>query len=362
MANAPPILAVVSARPAGDGVGYVGLLLERALAEISGHPPRVIALDPATPGKVTRREQLSFLSRLTLAQRVAPELPVVFNHVGIARAQARVPAPVRRPFAVFLHGVEVWDPALDPDRKVAIRGAAIRLSNSRFTARRVGEVHPGLGPIHPCPLALLPETGRPTADDIAEAERWLTAAPGPRTAIIGRMSRSERYKGHDELIECWPQVRARLPNARLFVVGRGDDVERLRTKASSAGLGDAVVFTGFLRDGAMRELLTRCNVFAMPSRGEGFGLAYLEAMRRGLPCIGSDADAAAEVIADGETGCIVPAGDLAALASTIAELLADPSRARALGARGRERERAVFSFDAFQGALEAALRGSGTPA
>jgi phosphatidylinositol alpha-1,6-mannosyltransferase len=150
-------------------------------------------------------------------------------------------------------------------------------------------------------------------------------------------------------------VQARVPNARLFVIGRGDDVERLRAKAMAAGLGEAIVFTGFVRDGVMRELLTRCNVFAMPSRGEGFGLAYLEAMRRGLPCIGSDADAASEVIADGETGCIVPAGDLPALAAAISELLADPARARALGARGRERERTSFSFTGFQDALEAAL-------
>jgi hypothetical protein len=81
-----PILAVVTAHPAGDGVGYSGLLLARALAEIAGRAPDVIGLDPASPGKITRREQLTFLARLTLAQRSAPPLPVVFNHNGIARA------------------------------------------------------------------------------------------------------------------------------------------------------------------------------------------------------------------------------------------------------------------------------------
>src|SRR5690348_8476841 len=100
------VLALVSSRPAGDGVGYAGLLLERALAVITERPPRVVALDPARSGRVSSRERLSFLSRLIAAQRRAPSLPVVFNHMGIARAQRRVPRWWRRPYAVFLHGVE----------------------------------------------------------------------------------------------------------------------------------------------------------------------------------------------------------------------------------------------------------------
>ena len=358
MTSARPILAVVSARPAGDGVGYSGLLLARALTEIAGRAPHIIGLDPATAGKVSRREQLSFLARLTVSQRSAPALPVVFNHIGIARAQLRVPSPVRRPYAVLLHGVEVWDPALDADRKNAIRSATVRLSNSRYTARRVSSVHPGLGAIHPCPLALLPDDRHPTTADVAEAARLLGQDPRPTAIIVGRMSVSERYKGHDELLEAWPRVIAAVPMARLIVVGKGDDLERLRAKAASIGVTDGVQFTGFVGDGVLRELLTRSNVFAMPSRGEGFGLAYLEAMRRGLPCIGSDADAAPEVIADGETGCIVRAGDIAMLADTIVGLLRDSNRARTMGAAGSRREEQVFTFAAFRHHLEEALRPS----
>lgn len=358
MTTARPILAVVSARPAGDGVGYAGLLLARALGEIAGRAPHIIGLDPATAGTVTRREQLSFLIRLTLSQRLAPPLPVVFNHIGIARAQLRVPSPFRRPYAVLLHGVEVWDPSLDADRQNAIRSAAVRLSNSRYTAKRVAAVHPGLGAIHPCPLALLPDDRQATSADAAEASSVLGAEQRPTVVIVGRMSVSERYKGHDELLDAWPRVVAAVPAARLLVVGKGDDVERLRTKAGATGVGDAIQFTGFVADGVLRELLTRSNVFAMPSRGEGFGLAYLEAMRRGLPCIGSDADAAPEVIADGETGCIVRAGDVAMLANAIVALLRNPERARAMGAAGRRREEQVFTFEAFRSHVAAALRPS----
>lgn len=356
MTTTRPILAVVTARPAGDGVGYSGLLLARALAEIAGRAPDIIALDAATPTRITRREQLAFLARLTLAQRSAPPLPVVFNHNGIARAQLRVPSPLRRPYAVLLHGVEVWDPELEPERKHAIRSATVRLSNSRYTARRVSAQHPDLGPIHPCPLALLPDDHRPTAADIEEATRLLGPDRRPTAIIVGRMSVRERYKGHDELLEAWPRVVASVPRARLLIVGKGDDADRLRTKAAALALGDAIRFTGFVADGVMREMLALSDVFAMPSRGEGFGLAYLEAMRRGLPCIGSDADAAGEVIADGTTGRIVHDGDLTMLAAVIVELLRDPPRARAMGEAGRRREREVFTFDAFRANVSAALR------
>ena len=356
MGTTRPILAVVTARPAGDGVGYSGLLLARALTEIAGRAPHVIGLDPASAGKVTKREQLRFLARLTLAQRSAPPLPVLFNHNGIARAQLHVPSLLRRPYAVLLHGIEVWDPELEPERKRAIRSAAVRLSNSRYTARRVGAVHPDLGPIHPCPLALLPDEWRPSAGDVEEAARILGPDHRPTVVIVGRMSITERYKGHDELLETWPRVVSAVPRARLLVVGRGDDADRLKAKAGALALGDAAQFTGFVPDGALRELLTRSDVFAMPSRGEGFGLAYLEAMRRGLPCIGSDADAAGEVIADGKTGIIVRDRDLPMLADAIIRLLRDPARARAMGEAGRRREQEVFTFDAFRANVALALR------
>lgn len=357
MTKARAVLAVVRKGSSGDGVGYAGLLLQRALSAITGNQPHIVALDPATSGHVSARERLVFLARLIAVQVRKPVLPVVFNHMGIARAQRHVPKRWRRPYAVFLHGVEAWDPHLPVDRKTAIRNAAVRLSN-RHTARRVAVMYPELGDITPCPLSLLPGILPPTASDLATARLIVGTRMEQRVAIVGRMSAAERYKGHDELLEAWPTVRAAFPNARLFVIGRGDDVARLREKASSLGISDCIVFTGFLADSVMRALLAECEVFAMPSRGEGFGLAYLEAMRCGLPCIGSDADAATDVIVDGETGLIVQAGNREALASAIIDLLFHPARARSMGARGREREQAVFTFDAFRTSVESALIGA----
>ena len=338
----------MTSTPAGDGVGYVGLLLQRALIDLWGDV-RLVALDAARPSRIGRWEAARFAWRLWRAQLRPPPVPLLFNHLGIARAQRLLPRRLRPPYAVFLHGVEIWDPQLDAERQRVVRDAAIRFSNSRYTASRVLQTHPGIGAVVPCPLALLPDEPEPTSEAVAAAARALP--PGPRVVIVGRMSASERYKGHDELLESWPIVRQAVPQASLLMVGRGDDVPRLQARALALGVGASVHFTGFLDDLAMRATLAASDVFVMPSSGEGFGLAYLEAMRAGLPCIGSDADAAGDVVENGRTGLVVPARDPLALSTALVTVLLDEPLRRRMGEQGRIRERTTFSFASFRKTL-----------
>ena len=355
MTDARPILAVVNGQPVGDGVGYVGLLLRRALDDAFGAgATRYVALNPTSAPRVRPMAAASFIGRLALAQRAAPPIPVVFNHVGIARAELLLPSSLRRPYAVFLHGVEAWDPAMGAARRAAIRGAAVRLANL-YTAERLAVEDPELGALVGVPLALLPESPTPSRADEERVRELLTGDEGPRAVIVGRMSADERYKGHDALLECWSEVRAAVPGARLMIVGKGDDVERLKAKAAGLGVSPNVTFTGYLSDGAVRLLLRAATVFAMPSRGEGFGLAYLVAMREGLPCIGSTEDAARLVISPGETGLLVDPEDRRAIARAVVSILVNRDLRTRLGEAGRRREAEAFSYDRFRRTVLAAL-------
>jgi glycosyltransferase involved in cell wall biosynthesis len=190
---------------------------------------------PVTPALACNS---SPLARLQSLRRVNW---VVFTHVGIARAQLKVPRQFRRPYAVFLHGIESWSATLDADRRAALRGARVRIAISPHTARRVAAAHPDLPAIETCLLALLPDDEAP---DRIPADVRVDYGPHA-VVIVGRMSSTERYKGHDPLILAWPRVLAEVPNASLVIVGRGDDVERLRTKAAALGLGRSVHFPGF---------------------------------------------------------------------------------------------------------------------
>ena len=339
-------LGVVTMQPSGDGVAYVGRLLHHALADAGAAPWR-LALDPATAGVVTRGEALRFAMRLAAGLATGRARWMLYNHVGIARAQLALPLPLRRPYGVFVHGVEVWYPELEPDRKRALRRARVRISNSHYTARRLAAVHPDIGRVVPCPLGLLPGEPDTRGADAALLERVRPAS----ILIVGRMSAHERYKGHDELLECLPALRARVAGAQLVVVGRGDDRARLETKAAALGVAGDVLFTGYASDATVEALLRRAAAFAMPSRGEGFGLVYLQAMRAGLPCVASTDDAGRDVVVDGETGFLVAQDDREGLADRLARLLADAAMRRRLGEAGRRRYEAEFTYERFRDRL-----------
>ena len=155
------------------------------------------------------------------------------------------------------------------------------------------------------------------------------------------MMGSERYKGHDQLIEAWPRVVALVPDAQLVFVGDGDDAPRLRRKAAESRAGTHILFTGFVPKATLDELYRRAALFALPSRGEGFGLVYLEAMTHRLACIGSVHDAAREVIVDGQTGRLVQQDDIDGLADTLTTLLIDEAQRRRMGDAGHVRLLAI---------------------
>lgn len=344
-------LAVITLRKAGDGVAYVGRLLARSLADLEGVAPWIATLEPARLDGVTLGERARFLLRIAAAQAAGRVDCLIFNHLAIARTQALLPPGLRVPHAVFLNGVEIWDRELRPEQRRALTSARLRLAISYHTARRVEAEQPDLGPVLPCPLGLLDEAPSDSPVDSA-----LLSQVRPRSAlIVGRMSIAERYKGHDELLECWSAVRARVPDAQLVIAGRGDDVPRLEEKARSLGLADAVLFTGFVDESTLEAMRRRVALFTMPSRGEGFGLVYVEAMRSGLPCVAASDDAGGELVVDGETGFVVRQADRDALSQSIATLLEDESQRRAMGESGRARWAKEYTYMAFRNRLAAAL-------
>jgi len=354
---APPSrvgLATVTRRPGADGVAYVGRLLHSALGDLAGRAPWTVDLDAERAGLLTRTERARFAARIAVGQLTQRFDLLLYNHPGIAAAHRLVPAPLRTPYGVFVHGIEVWGRAMSESQTQTLREAAIVLSNSEYTARRVMLESPRAGPVLACRLALLPHVAAST-DPVDDA---LLNRVGARSVLIaGRMSAAERYKGHDQLLDVWPEVRRRVPTAQLVVVGGGDDAERLAAKARDLGLAaDAVVFGGRVSDGTLAALFSRTRAFAMPSRGEGFGLVYLQAMRAGKPCLGSSDDAAGDIIVHGETGFLVAQRDAGATIEALETLLTNDALAERLGGAGRARFEREFTYERFVDRLGAALR------
>jgi phosphatidyl-myo-inositol dimannoside synthase len=168
---------------------------------------------------------------------------------------------------------------------------------------------------------------------------------------VGRWDPAERYKGADTLISSLPRVLQAVPDAVLVLAGDGDDRLRLEHLASETGVADHVHFLFGLTQEELFACYAHCDVFALPSRGEGFGLVFLEAMACAKPVIGGAHGGTPDVIEDGVSGVLVLHGDVAILSTALVSLMADPVRAREMGMRGCERVQSDYTFERFQSGL-----------
>lgn len=125
---------------------------------------------------------------------------------------------------------------------------------------------------------------------------------------VGRLSSKEQYKGFDEVIQILPELAREIPNIAYLVIGDGDDRARLEDKARSLDVADKVIFAGYVDESEKTDHYRLADVYVMPSRGEGFGIVFLEAMACGVPAIGSKLDGSREALADGNLGLLVDPG------------------------------------------------------
>lgn len=174
------------------------------------------------------------------------------------------------------------------------------------------------------------------SDAFLDAPRTFNAASAPRTALVVG-SLETLYKAQDILIAAVAQCRAAGFQFRLNIVGDGRLRAQLEELARSHGVGEQIRFLGKLPPGAaVREELDECDLFVLPSRQEGLPRALLEAMARALPCVATDVGGIPELLSADE---LVPAGDAAALAAKLREVLTDPQRLSRLSAENLDKAR-----------------------
>ena len=336
----------------GGGTAHLGRLIGAALRRhcarhrLAFRGLHLPALDGsvATDGYAAFGGSRSWLSAALLARMLPArrQLALFFDHIGPARALSLVPRSRLPRYAIQLHGIEIWR-QLSRDRQQVLENATFLVANSAYTAARAREYLPAK---HQMRVVLL---GIEPVVLVGPFDREILAGAGENYAlIVGRTAGAEGYKGHDELLEVWSEVRRRLPGARLVVAGSGSDLARLRAKAAAHKLGNSVCFTGQIDPATLGELYRRAAVFAMPSLHEGFGLVFAEAMAAGKPCLALQETAPAEIVVDGETGRLVPPNDSGALADALVELLGNPERARTMGEAGRRRYEREFTARAFE--------------
>jgi glycosyltransferase involved in cell wall biosynthesis len=294
------------------------------------------------------------VTALRAARRKAKLVVAAHPNLGPVVQAMRIVAP-RMKRIICTHGMDVWEP-LGGLRRHALRHASLVLAPSRDTADHVGSQQ-GVKRerIRVLPWALDPQFEALISPGSHPALPM--GFPAGRVILtVGRWLATERYKGMDTLITALPRLLTQRPEVQLVLAGAGDDRAWLEELADQNGVNRHVHFLTGLSYSELAACYSACEIFALPSRGEGFGLVYLEAMACGKPVIGGLHGGAPEVIQDGVTGYLVPHGDPIQLATSMETLLADPAHAKEMGARARQRAEHEFRFNVFAKSLKKILR------
>ena len=268
---------------------------------------------------------------------------IICWHLHLAPVAAILAWRSRCPFVVYLHGVEAWT-ILPFYLRHALRKTESFGANSRYTLERFRSTHPGLAhkPGMVVPLGLNREFVEASGGraDIRSSPYFLT---------VTRLD--EEYKGVGTVLEAFKRFESVHPGHSLVCVGEGPARGQLQDRAASLGLGRTVQFLGRVSDAELAARYAESLGFILLSEGEGFGIAFLEAMYHGKPCVAANADASREIVEDGVTGLLVPPRDPAGAAAAMGRLAEEPELCRRLGEEGRCHVLARFMPEHFRDRL-----------
>jgi len=311
------------------------VVLPRVIRNVVGAVPEgVTFVEAAARGHFAYARELSRVKRRTRFDLV------ICSHINLlplARIAANDPL-------LITYGIEAWRPRRRSSNALLHHCRGI-VAISEITRSRLVSWSKYAGPTF-----ILPNAVRPDHYGIRPKRRDLVARyklEGKRVVMtLGRIDWSERYKGFDEIIE----ILAQLPDDVVYLIaGGGSDMQRIQRKAIACGVGNRVRFTGIFADDEKADLYNLADVYAMPSRGEGFGFVILEAMASGVPVIVSKHDGGREAVLNGKLGTLVDPSNPAEIRTAIADALE-------LGERKVPEGLDYFGIDRFNDRVHAIVR------
>lgn len=170
--------------------------------------------------------------------------------------------------------------------------------------------------------------------------------------IIGTVARLHRYKGVDILIEAFNDIQKKFTECKLLITGDGPEREHLETRVDSLQLRSKVKFIGSLNNQSIvKEFLPALDLFILPSRTEGFGIALVEAMVAGIPVIGSSTDGIKEIIDDGVNGLIFQNGNAQDLVRKIEFMIINEDARKKMAIRGSQDAKKKYSIESYCNSL-----------
>jgi len=264
---------------------------------------------------------LAFASQiLVYAILQRPQL-IIATHINFAIVGYLLKRLLKIPYWAVAHGVDAWN-IQNPRLITALKYADRIISVSNYTRDRLLQEQN----LDPEKVSLLPNTFDADRFAIQDKpayllERYGLSAEQPIILTVTRLASSDGYKGYDQIIQALGQIKRHIPNVHYLLAGKGDDQSRIEQLIAQLNLQDSVTFAGFVPDHELCDHYNLCDVFAMPSTGEGFGIVYLEALACGKPTLGGNQDGAIDALCHGELGALVDPLNIDAIAQTLIQIL-----------------------------------------
>jgi len=274
--------------------------------------------------------------------RLLRSVDLVHSHWILPQGAAVAMTPARRHVAT-VHGSDVFGLQARPFRLIkgwALRRASVVTANSSATQARVRVLTQARVEAELIPMGV---DIRPPDPEVVQSIRARMGGSGPLLVFVGRIVEE---KGVLDLVRALATIRARFPTARLTVVGRGIDSDRVSQLVVDLGLDDAVDQPGWTDPSEVVNWFTAADVVVAPSWFEAQGLSVMEAQAAGAAVVATNVGGIPDAIQDGKTGILVEPRDPEALAAAVICLLDDPATAAAIGRRAAEQARHRFSREA----------------
>ena len=222
---------------------------------------------------------------------------------------------------IVAHGVEAWN--LKRRAKIrALRAADRILAVSSYTRERIIQVQC----LSSDRVRVLPNTIQANAFQPAPQPDFLLKRHGiaPEKKVIltvARLADSEQYKGYDQILRALPRVLSAVPEAHYVLVGEGRDRARIEKLIMSLGLAPFVTLAGSVPQPELADYYNLCDLFAMPSKGEGFGIVFLEALACGKPVLAGNVDGSSEPLQRGRLGVLIDPENVGQIAESLIAIL-----------------------------------------
>ena len=246
---------------------------------------------------------------------------VIVGHINFSIAAYWLKRLTGIPYWVIAYGIEAWD-IENPALQAALHHADLILAISGYTCDRLlkeQNLDPNKISVLPCQFE--PSRFQPTPKPDYLLKQYKLKPEQPVILTVARLVEQERYKGYDQILYALPQIRQIIPDIHYIIVGKGNDRKRIEQLIVELQIQDCVTLAGFVPDEQLCDYYNLCDVFAMPSKREGFGIVYLEALACGKPVLGGNQDGAVDALSHGELGALVNPDDIKDITKILIQIL-----------------------------------------